>query len=101
MCSIKRDQPKDGGHVRSPSTLSRHRTSASGVRREKAALSSGCKSHPATDPAGSNRSRHEGDEMSEAFGSRVTKYGDRASVQAATRVNAEQASKRTMCRPTR
>src|SRR5258708_35259572 len=31
-------------------------------------------------------------------GSRI---GDRASVQAATRVNAEQASKRTMCRPPR
>ena len=31
-------------------------------------------------------------------GSRI---GDSASVQAATRVNAEQASKRTMCRPTR
>ena len=31
-------------------------------------------------------------------GSRI---GDRASVRAATRVNAEQASKRTMCRPTR
>jgi len=31
-------------------------------------------------------------------GSRI---GDRASVQAATRVNAEQASKRSMCRPTR
>ena len=28
-------------------------------------------------------------------------FGDRASVQAATRVNAEQASKRSMCRPTR
>ena len=28
-------------------------------------------------------------------------FGDRASVQAATRVNVEQASKRTMCRPTR
>ena len=34
----------------------------------KAALSSGCKPHPATAPAGSNRSRHGGDEMSEAFG---------------------------------
>ena len=34
-------------------------------------------------------------------GKRVTKYGDSASVQAATRVNAEQASKRSMCRPTR
>src|SRR5215217_3542774 len=32
---------------------------------------------------------------------RVTKYGDSASVQALTRVNAEQASKRTMHRPTR
>ena len=31
-------------------------------------------------------------------GSRI---GDRASVQAATRVNAEQSKKRTMCRPTR
>src|SRR5438128_4949830 len=29
----------------------------------------------------------------------VSRIGDRASVQAATRVNAEQASKRTMCRP--
>ena len=44
------------------------RRAALGVRREKAALSSGCKSHPATAPAGSNRSRHGGDEMSEAFG---------------------------------
>jgi hypothetical protein len=32
---------------------------------------------------------------------RVTKYGDSASVQAVTRVNADQASKRTMRRPTR
>jgi hypothetical protein len=32
-----------------------------GVRREKAALSSGCKSHPATAPAGSNRSSYGGD----------------------------------------
>ena len=38
------------------------------VRREKAALSSGYKPHPATVPAGSNRSRHGGDEMSEALG---------------------------------
>jgi hypothetical protein len=28
----------------------------------------GCKSHPATAPAGSNRSSHGGDEMAEAFG---------------------------------
>ena len=34
----------------------------------KAALSSGCKAHPATAPAGSNRGRHGGDEMSEAPG---------------------------------
>ena len=38
------------------------------VRREKAALSSGCKSHPANPPAGSNRSSHGGNEMAEAFG---------------------------------
>ena len=31
----------------------------------------------------------------------VSRIGGSASVQAATRVNAEQASKRTMCRPTR
>ena len=31
----------------------------------------------------------------------VSRIGDSASVQAATRVNAKQASKRTMCRPTR
>ena len=37
--------------------------------------------------------------MAEAFG--VVRIGDGASVRAATRVNAEQASKRTMCRPTR
>ena len=43
-------------------------SSGIGVRREKAALSSGCKAHPATAPAGSNRSRHGGDEMSEAPG---------------------------------
>ena len=43
-------------------------TSGAGVRREKAALSSGCKPHPATAPAGSNRSSHGGNEMAEAFG---------------------------------
>ena len=47
---------------------SRRRTTAICVRREKAALSSGCKSHPANAPAGSNRSSHGGDEMAEAFG---------------------------------
>jgi len=42
--------------------------SAIGVRREKAALSGGCKSHPATAPAGSNRSSYGGNEVAEAFG---------------------------------
>jgi hypothetical protein len=51
---------------RAPSST--RRTTATGVRREKAALSSGCKAHPATAPAGSDRSSHGGDEMSEAFG---------------------------------
>ncbi len=46
--------------------------SAMGVRRGKAALSSGCKAHSANAPAGSNRSSHGGDEMAEAFGMRVT-----------------------------
>jgi hypothetical protein len=39
-----------------------------GVRREKAALSSGCKAHPATAPAGSNRGSYGGNEVAEAFG---------------------------------
>jgi len=38
-----------------------------GVRRGKAALSSGCKPHPAIAPAGSNRSSHGGNEVAEAF----------------------------------
>jgi hypothetical protein len=42
--------------------------SALPVRRDKAALSSGCKSHPANAPAGSNRSSHGGNEVAEAFG---------------------------------
>jgi hypothetical protein len=68
------------------------RMSASGVRREKAAFSSGCEAHPASAPAGSYRSNCGGNETVEAFGKmHVTKYGDSASVQAATRVNAEQA----------
>jgi hypothetical protein len=43
------------------------RTSAVGVRHDKAALSSGCKPHPATAPAGSNRSSHGGNEVADAF----------------------------------
>ena len=42
--------------------------SDTGVRRAKAALSGGCKSHPATAPAGSNRSSHGGNEVAEASG---------------------------------
>jgi hypothetical protein len=42
--------------------------SETGVRRDKAALSSGRNSHPATAPAGSNRSSHGGNEVAEAFG---------------------------------
>jgi len=45
-----------------------HSMSVIGVRREKAALSSGCEAHPATAPAGSNRSSHGGNEVAEAFG---------------------------------
>src|SRR5258708_37883834 len=39
--------------------------SVHGVRRAKAALSSGGKPHPATAPAGSNRSSHGGNEVAE------------------------------------
>ena len=48
-----------------------------GVRRGKAALSSGCKSHPANAPAGSSRSSYGGDEIAEAFGKRVTNWWQR------------------------
>jgi hypothetical protein len=44
------------------------------VRRGKAALSSGCKPHPANAPAGSSRSSYGGDEIAEAFGMRVTNW---------------------------
>jgi hypothetical protein len=47
--------------------LAKARMTASGVRRAKAALSSGCKPHPAIAPAGSNRSSHGGNEVAEAF----------------------------------
>src|SRR5262249_34042773 len=50
---------------------------AQGVRRAKAALSSGCKPHPATAPAGSNRSSYGGDEIAEAFGMRATNWWQR------------------------
>src|SRR6516165_6127343 len=71
-----------------------------GVRRDKAALSSGCKSHPATlqpEAAGAAMEVTKWLKPSES----VSRIGDSASVQAVTRVNAEQASKRTTRRPTR
>jgi len=71
-----------------------------GVRREKGGAFQWVQSHPATAPAGSNRSSHGGDEWLKPSVS-VSRIGDSASVQAVTRVNAEQASKRTMRRPTR
>src|SRR5215831_5319727 len=96
----RENDPVCPARVRLGKSHAGHVESASPVRRGKAALSSGCKSHPATAPAGSNRSSYGGDEIAEAFGC-VSRIGDSASVQAATRVNAEQTSKRTMRRPTR
>ena len=55
-------------HLEGNACLQQSMMSASGVRRDKAALSSGCKSHPATAPAGSNRSSHGGNEVAEAYG---------------------------------
>jgi CheY-like chemotaxis protein len=73
-----------------------------GVRREKAALF----------PVGASPTRQvfqqeatgatvEVTKRLKAFGKRISRIGDSASVQAATRVNAERASKRTMRGPTR
>ena len=47
--------------------MARHTGTNRCFRRDKAALSSGCKPHPATAPAGSNRSSHGGNEVAEAF----------------------------------
>jgi len=75
--------------------------SATHVRRDKAALF----------PVGARPTRRSLQPEATGAGMEATKclkppdsgheFGDRASVQAATRVNAEQTSKRTMCRPTR
>ncbi len=51
-------------------------------------------------PLGSNQSSSGGNETAEASGAEG-RFGDLASVQAVTRVNAEQASKRLMQEPTR
>ncbi len=66
--------------------------SAMGVRRDKAALSSGCKPHPAISlqPEATGAGM-EATKCLKPSGS-GSRIGDRASVQAATRVNAEQAS---------
>src|SRR5437762_10252117 len=73
--------------------------SAKGVRRAKAALSSGCKPHSATQPEAIGAVMEVTKWLKPSIS--VSRIGDSASVQAATRVIAEQASKRTMCRPTR
>ena len=56
---------------------------------------------PGDAPAGSNRSGYGGNEVVEAFGVKRHDFGDVASVQAVTRVNAEQSSKWKMHRSTR
>jgi len=54
------------------------------VRREKARISNGCETHPATvAPAGSNRSGDGGNEVTEAFGAEG-RLGDLANMQAVT-----------------
>src|ERR1700686_241555 len=60
-----------------------------GVRRGKAALSSRCKSHPATAPAGSNRSSHGGDEVAEAFGDRQRPLVERFGLGVAALISVE------------
>ena len=72
-----------------------------GVRRDKAALSSGRKSHPATalQPEATGAAMEVTKWLKPSDS--ASRIGDGASVQAVTRVNAEQASKRTMRRPTR
>ena len=64
------------------------------MRREKALVHSGGESRPGNwfAPPGSNRSSGGGNEATEAFGERVA-LGDSASMQAVTKVNAEQAPK--------
>jgi hypothetical protein len=51
-------------------------------------------------PPGNNRSSGRGNEAAEAFGAEGRR-GDSVSMQAVTRVNAEQASKQVMQEPTR
>ena len=64
----------NGRQIVSQKWVKESTTAHMGVRRGKAAFSSGCKSHPATAPAGSSRSSYGGDEIAEAFGMRVTNW---------------------------
>src|ERR1700694_1914657 len=68
-------RPPEGHHSGSDGYRKRLGTSVPGVRRAKAALSSGCKSYPAIAPAGSNRSSHGGNEVAEAFDYPVGRIG--------------------------
>ena len=71
-----------------------------GVRRDKAALSSGCKPHPANSlPPEATGAVMEVTKWLKPSDS-VSRIGGSASVQAATQVNAVQTSKRTMWGPT-
>lgn len=72
------------------------------VRRDKARIFSGCKSHPANSvaPAGSYRSGGGGNETAGAF-EKTGRSSGSASPQAVTRVNVEQASKGLTWEPTR
>src|SRR5215472_1099110 len=75
-CSPTRNGRYRQAYQDAATTISGQMT-AMGVRREKAALSSGCKTHPATAPAGSNRSSYGGDEIAEAVGMRATNWWQR------------------------
>ena len=68
ICHLPRPDRSIAQHTMQRFTCPGAALSSLGVRRDKAALSSGCKSHPATAPAGSNRSSHGGDEVAEASG---------------------------------
>jgi hypothetical protein len=74
--------------------------SGSGVRRAKAALSSGCKpTRQSLQPEATGAVMEVTKWLKPSIS--VSQIGDSASVQAATRVYAEQSSKRTMRRSTR
>ena len=85
----------DDGVAEAPAT-------ALGVRREKAMLFQWAKGPPGEVlPPDATGAAVEVTKPLKPSVKRATKYGGSASVQAVTRVNAEQTSKRTMHRPTR